>query len=118
MTTVDADGNDAPAFAGVVTYYTTSSFVYVMADRWDRPDIKAAGGVRQDLSKTQDFNRYVRQLVRHGDRDRTVERVRASSVVDGDVVLETDVPAVLFAGDVADDVIGPDALVEMAAPGD
>lgn len=115
MTAVDDDGNEGPAFAGVVAYHETTQYVYAMADRWDRPDLRDAGGQRQDLSKSTDFNRYVRQLVRHKGRDRVVERVRTSQVLDDDVMLEADQPAVLFAGDDLEDVIGGRALRAAAA---
>jgi hypothetical protein len=106
------------AFAGTVVYDTTAQFAYVMADAWERPDI-AAVGTREDLSKSTQRGRFLRTTVRRkatefGDPDEVL-RVKGSNVLAGDDVLDADVPAVLFAGDFADDVVGPGALAEAAA---
>ncbi len=104
------------AFAGVVVYDTSAQFVYVMADAWDRPDIEAAGGKREDLSKATSRGRYFRTSVKRTiDGEERVLRVKGSAVKAADEVLEADVPSVLFAGDSADDVVGPAALAEAAA---
>ena len=112
----DADG--APAFADLVVYDESPQFVYALAAQWDRPDIAAAGGTREDLSKATAHARYLRTTVRRPaanvDDPDEVLRVKASAVETSDEVLEADVPAVLFAGDVAADVVGATALAEAA----
>ncbi len=116
MTVVDADGNDAPAFADLVAYDSSAQFVYALAAQWERPDIRAAGGAREDLSKAAPRGRYLRTMVRRpaadvGEPDRVLH-VKASAVLSGDEVLDADQPVVLFAGDVADDLMGAEALAE------
>ena len=109
---IDEDGNEQPAFANSVAYYETARSVYLMADVWERADIERAGGTRQDLNRATELGRYVRDLVRHADD--SVGLVRSADILTEDVVLEPDVPAVLFSGDTPDDVVGPDALAVMA----
>ena len=115
MTAKDDDGDDVPAFVDVVTYDESAQFAYVLAAQWDRPDIEAVG-TREDLSKAASRTRFVRTSVLRkapvtGD-PKIVVRVKASAVMASDKVLEADVPAVLFAGDSADDVVGAEALAE------
>ncbi|MHC4715624.1 MAG: hypothetical protein ACYS5V_01525 [Planctomycetota bacterium] len=111
--TITVDGAERPAFADVVAYDESPQFVYVMAATWDRPDIEAAGGKREDLSKAAARGRYLRTTVRRTvDGEDVVERVKANAVKASDEVLDEDVPLVLFAGDVIDDVVGGDALAE------
>ena len=118
MTTRDEDGNDAPAFADLVVYDESPMFAYALAAQWDRPDIAAAAGTREDLSKGTARGRYLRSTVRRPvaaeGEPPEVLRVKASAVEPGDEVLESDVPAVLFAGDTANDMIGAEALAEAA----
>ena len=121
MTVVDEDGNTVPAFGDVVVYDESPQFVYVMAAQWERPDIAAAGGTREDLSKSAGRARFVRTTVRRkapgakaGD-PKIVASVKAAAVLAGDTTLDADVPMVLFAGDEPDDVVGAAALTEASA---
>lgn len=116
MDLVDESGAPVPPFLGGVIYHETAQFVYVMSDRWARQN-EVAPATRENLNLSAAFNRYVRTLVRHDDEEKTIERVRASQVLPDDVVLEADVPAVLFAGDTAEDVLGTEAMATMAAAG-
>ncbi|KKM22465.1 hypothetical protein LCGC14_1625100, partial [marine sediment metagenome] len=97
-------------------YDQSPQYAYVLAAQWERPDIAAAGGVREDLSRMVCRGRYLRTSVARKAAKRgephVVLRVKATAVETGDTVLEADVPAVLFAGDEADDVVGPAALTE------
>lgn len=115
--TVDVEGAPSPAFAGIVVYDTTPTLAFVMADLWDRPDIEAAGGTREDLSVATSRKRYLRTSIRRTiDDEDTVIRVKASNVRMSDEVLQdVDVPAVLFAGDTIEDVIGSEALAEASS---
>lgn len=117
MTATDADGNAVPAFANVVTYDESPQFAYVMAAQWDRPDL-AAVGTREDLGKSVGRARFLRTTVlrkapnaKAGD-PKVVVSVKGSAVLSADEVIEADVPAVLFAGDAPDDVVGTEALAE------
>ncbi len=119
MTVVDPDGNTVPAFGDVVTYDESPQFAYVLAAQWDRPDLAAAGGTREDLSKSAGRGRFVRTTVlrkaaKAGDPDEVL-RVKGSAVLAGDTTLDADAPMVLFAGDVPDDIVGTVALAEASA---
>ena len=118
MTAKDDDGNAVPAFTDLIVYDESTMYVYAMSATWDRPDI-AAVGTREDLSKTASRTRFLRTWVRRpaGEEDdaESVIGIKASAVKSSDeVLLDVDVPYGLFAGDVADDVIGPEALAEAA----
>ena len=100
----------------LVTYDESSQFLYVMAPQWDPPGIAALGATREDLSKATSRGRYLRTTVRRkaakrGEPDEVL-RLKASAVEPDDEVIDVDAPAALFAGDVADDVVGTEALAE------
>lgn len=111
---VDADG--APAFPDLAIYDQSAMFVYAIASAWDQPDVVDAGGKREELSKPLSRARFLRTTVRRVAADPVdpdqVLSVKASAVLQDDDVLEADVPFVLFASDVADDVVGMSALAE------
>ncbi len=115
LNVVDVDGNTVPAFADVVIYDRSAQFAYITAAQWARPDLAAAGATREDLSGSTRRTRYLRTTVRRpgvGNAPDRVMRVKAANVGQSDEVLESDVPDVLYAGDVADDVVGAAALAE------
>ncbi len=112
------DDDGAPAFADLVTYDESPQFVYGLAAQWERPDIAAAGGVRESLIQPPKRARFLRTTVRRAAADPAepdvVLRVKASGVRQSDVVLSANDPVVLFAADEADEIIGMPAMQEAA----
>lgn len=107
-----------PIDGDLVIYDESAQYVYAMAATWDRPDVAAAGGTRESLAQPTRRARFVRTTVRQPAADPAdpdaIVRVKASAVRQSDVVVDADVPFVLFAGDEADDVVGQKAMQEAA----
>lgn len=116
MTVTDADGTERPLDGDLVIYDASPHFVYAMCATWDRPDIAAAGGKREDLSKPVCKARFLRTTVRRVASDpaepRIDIRVKSSNILASDDVIDADVPFVLFAGDAAADILSPEMLAE------
>ena len=96
----------------LAVYHESPQFVYALAPWPDMPDLEALGATREDLADKTARGRYVRSVVRRaklspklGEPPDEVLRVRPADVKGTDEVLEEGVPAILYAGDVAADVL-------------
>ncbi len=107
---------DPPAFADIVVYDSSTLYVYALAAQWDRPDLAVAGATRESLIQPTRRARFLRTTVRRAAADPAdpvvVLDVKASQVGQNDEVLSVDNPVVLFAGDVAEDIVGQPAMIE------